>query len=529
MDGRRPLISARHGLVAAAHPLAAQAGARLLANGGNAFDAAAATAAVLNVVEPFMSGLAGMGMATCFIAAEQRVRVLDFVTRVPGRFPTGRGEESSRGGFACGVPGCLAGWCELVKTHGQKKLMEVFAPAIALARDGHLVIDHPGATLLQAIAALRDFPCYADWCAAYLDEGSGEPGPGFIMRQSALARSLETIALEGPEYLYRGELGRRVVAHVEALGGSLTRQDLETARPHWLDPVAVEYRGLDLHAPPPPCEAFQFLLTLRLLDGVDFAGMERDGVEHLDAVWRAIRLAAGVRIAHNRPNATMLAGLLSEPQVAPLRARLREAAPVEGPTGPGWPQPEDPAKGHTTSFAVADRHGNVVCVTQSLGGLSGSGVVVPGTGICLGNFLFWSDLDAQGDQPLLPGTELTLPLAPVLALRQGRPVLALGTPGSHGISQFQTQVLVQHVDFGLDLQAAIEAPRARLWDGRRVQAERRIPPATLEVLRARGHDIEAVPDWSAKLGGMQGIAIDPASGVLTGGADPRREGLVAIP
>ena len=139
MDGKRPSVSSLRGIVAAAHPQAAQAGAAMLRAGGNAFDAAAATAAALNVVEPYMSGLAGMGMATCYIAAERRVRTLDFITRVPSEFPAGRftsREELSRGPIACGTPGNLAGWCELVRRYGSKSLAEVFAPAIALARDG---------------------------------------------------------------------------------------------------------------------------------------------------------------------------------------------------------------------------------------------------------------------------------------------------------------------------------------------------------------------------------------------------------
>ena len=144
MDGKRPTVSSLHGMVAAAHPLAAQAGARLLADGGNAFDAAAATAAALNVVEPYMSGLAGMGMATCYVAAERRVRTLDYVTRVPSRFSTERFRtraDLARGPLATGTPGNLAGWCELVRAHGRKPLAEVLAPAIRLAADGFPLIE----------------------------------------------------------------------------------------------------------------------------------------------------------------------------------------------------------------------------------------------------------------------------------------------------------------------------------------------------------------------------------------------------
>jgi len=528
MDGKPSTIASLHGLVAAAHPLAAAAGARLLASGGNAFDAAAATAAALNVVEPFMSGLAGLGMASCYIADEGRVRTLDFITRVPAKFTTGpfsKREQLYRSPLACAAPGNLAGWCELARSHGRKRLPEIFAPAIALARDGHPLINFPGTQFRQYAATLATLPFFADWQANYLGLGSGEPGPGYLLRQPDLARTLEVIAIEGPDHLYRGALGRQFVAHLASLGGCLTLQDLATVSPVWLDPVSVPYRGLKVHTLPPPCEGFQMLLSLRILDGFDLHSTERNGVEHLDWVWRACRLAAGARIRTNKPGPATLARLLGEESVLALRERVRDASPVEGPTEQWEP---DPAKEHTTSFSVADRDGNVVAVTQSLGAAFGCGAVVPGTGICLNNFLYWGELDPAGTNPLVPGTDLATPMAPIIATRSDRPVLALGTPGSYGICQTQAQALVQHVDFGLRLQDAIEEPRARLWNGRRVEAEARLPEATVAGLKERGHEVELGPEWTMVVGGIQGIAIDPETKVATGAADPRREGFVAV-
>jgi len=246
-------------------------------------------------------------------------------------------------------------------------------------------------------------------------------------------------------------------------------------------------------------------------------------------VWRAIRLAAGMRIAHNKPGPAALARMLSEEDLETLRARLRDPRPIEGQAEQWAPREPDPAKEHTTSFSVVDREGNAVCLTQSLGTQFGCGVVVPGTGICLNNFLYWGEVDTRGTNPLIPGTDLALPMAPAIATRRDRPVLLLGTPGSYGICQTQAQALVQHVDFGLPPQDAIEAPRARLLDGRRVVAEGRLAKPTIAALRDRGHDIEVTQDWSILVGGMQGIAIDPETGAMTGGADPRREGYVAVP
>src|SRR5689334_7569356 len=315
MNGKPPTISSLHGVLAAAHPLAAAAGARMLANGGNAFDAAVATSAALNVVEPFMSSLAGLGLATCYVAAEKRVKSLDYVTPVPSRFPVERftrREEVMRGALAVATPGNLAGWAELLRAHGRLKLKDVFAPAIALARDGFPMLEfgvyETNGTAPEIEAHLKLHPL---WSQTYTG-GKGRIEQGFILRQPDLARTLEALANEGPDHLYRGALRRSSVAHLESLGGTLTTADLEAAKPVWKEPATASYRGLTVHVPPPPCEGFQFLLTLRILEALNVGAMERNGVEHLDTVWRAIRIAAGVRISNILPAPAKLAELLSE-------------------------------------------------------------------------------------------------------------------------------------------------------------------------------------------------------------------------
>ena len=532
MNGKRPTVASVHGIVAAAHPLAAAAGARILSQGGNAFDAAAATAAALNVTEPFMSGLSGLGMATCYIAKEKRIRCLDYITRVPSRFPVGKftdREQTARHPASAATPGNLAGWCELVRAHGRKSLAEVFAPAIALARDGFPIIEFNTDGINQAVDGLKHLSFYGDWLQNYT-RGRGKMKMGDVLRQPELAATFEAIAVHGPGYLYGGPLGRRMVDHLQAIGGSFTMADLEAVQPRWQEAAAVDYRDIRIHTLPPPAEGFQYLLTMRILDGFDLGAMERNGVEHLDTVWRAIRLAAGQRIAHNKPNAEKLAWLMSEENVGALRARVRDGKPVVGLTEQWLPSAPDPDREHTTSLSIADGEGNVICVTQSLGGLFGCGVVIPGTGVCMNNFLYWGEVDPRGTNPLTPGAELAICTAPSVSTRaDGKPVLALGTPGSYGICQTQVQALVQFKDFGLGLQDAIEAPRARLWDGARVQPEARFDVGVLAELKARGHGIEDTPAWTMSVGGMQGIAINPDSGAMNGAADPRRDSYVATP
>jgi len=528
--GKRPTIASRHGMVAAAHPIAAAAGARILAAGGNAFDAAAATAATLNVVEPYMSGLGGQGMATCYVASERRVRSLNFMTRIPRHFPLdrlNRRDQILRGPVAVGAPGNLGGWCEMVSRYGRKKLPELFAPAIQVARDGFGMIEFNVEEFGGVTGELRgQAALYPEWSRNYLEGISGgRPALGAVLKQPDLAGTLDALGAEGPSLLYGGALGKKVIERLIELGGCLTMEDIADFKAEWIDPVTVTYRGRTVHVPPPPCEGFQYLLTLRILEGFDLGKMPRNGVEHVDTMLRAIRVAAGVRIANSVPSPQKLAELLSDGHVESLRARVRDGKPVTGPTEQWTPLPADGSgDGHTTSFSIADRDGNMVCVTQSLGSVFGSGVVVPGTGVCLNNFLYWADVTPGSPNRVKNGDPMPICVAPSIVTQDDKPILALGTPGSYGILQTQPQAFVQYIDFGLPLQQAIEAPRGRLTDGRDVLLEARIVADVQTELRKRGHALTTGPDWTMKVGGMQGVAVDPETGLLTGGCDPRRDG-----
>jgi gamma-glutamyltranspeptidase/glutathione hydrolase len=514
-------------MVAAAHPLAAQAGADILAQGGNAFDAAVAVAAALNVVEPFMSSMAGMGFATVWVAAEQRVRVLDFVPPVPNSFPVERfqaREQLVRGPLSIGLPGNLKGWATLSASYGRLPLAAVLAPAAALADEGFPLLPFGAWEFSQNAEQIKAYPDLTPaWTENYIP--AGVPKAGERLRQPALAATLRALGQQGAGLFYEGALGERLVAQVQALGGTLTMADLRGIAAVWREPAAAHYRGLAVHCPPPPCEGFQFLLALRILDGFSLGGLAPDSVEHLDLVLRAIRLAAGVRLARNNPSPAALAEIMSEAEVEALRHILRSGAAIDRPTEQWTPPEPGPDIGHTTSFSIADAEGNLVCITQSLGGTFGSFVVVPGTGVCLNNFLYWADVRPGSPNRVAPGSPLPMCMAPSISLESGRPVLALGTPGSYGILQTQVQAMVQHLDFARPLQEAVAAPRARLWDGRRVQIENRISPATIAALRERGHDITAFDTgWTMVAGGMHAIRVDPASGLMTGAADPRRDG-----
>jgi len=519
----RPSVRSTKGMVAAAHPLAAAAGAAMLDSGGNAFDAVVAAAAALNVAEPYMSGLLGLGMATCWVAGEQRVRTLDFQTPVPRRFPAESIAKSATvdGPLAGGVPGSLAGWSTLLQTYGTKTLAEAFAPAITLARDGVPISPF----YLDMLAACANRSMSEEWRRIY--GFGGKPRVGLVLKQPELADTLAAIAADGAGTLYGGALGRRVTEALAAAGGCIGVDDLEAVQPVWEEPLRAEYRGLAVHVPPPPAESFQFLATLRLLAETDFSALPHLGVEHLDRVFRAIRLAAELRIRRNRATPEAIRELLSEASIAPLRARLTDGSAVWGRTEQfaDGPLVDGPSlKEHTTSFSAMDTAGNAVCVTQSLGSPWGSGTAIPGTGLCLNNFMNWGDLHPESPNRLKPGERYAMCLAPSVSLSGGVPVLCLGTPGSYGIPQTQSQAMVHYLDYGLDLQAAIDGPRGRLWDGRKVNLEDRVTADVADGLRGRGHDVQMMGAYSWSAGGMQAVARDPETGAFAGAADARRDG-----
>ena len=525
MFGKRPVISSLRGMVTAAHPHAASAGARTLRSGGNAFDAIVATAATLNIVEPFMSGIAGLGMATMWSAAERRVRALDFISPVPQAIDASQlsRQDTFRGRKASAAPGNLAGWAELHAHYGRMPFADLLAPAIELATEGFPVTD--GVPYMNAdwFDLHHEDP---EWRRVYTN-GTADVEVGWVLRQPDLAETFKAIATHGPEYLYRGPLGQNMVAHLNAGGGALTSADLAAVAPQWVEPISINYRGLDVYTLPPPAESFQLLLTLGALRDIDFTRMEANGVEYLDRVCRAIRVSAEVRIRNNKADATTMQTLLSEAHMRELGKRVLEDTPLAGRTQ-RWDAITDPAlinmREHTTSFSAADADGNMVCITQSLGSVYGSGVVIPDTGVCMNNFLNWGDLDADSPNYLRAGAPIAMCLAPTISLRDGEPELALGTPGSYGILQTQAQALVQYADYGLDLQSAIEAPRMRAYDGNYLAIENRINNDVIAELQTRGHVVDVVAPWNMKMGGLHAIARDASTGVLTGAADPRRDG-----
>jgi gamma-glutamyltranspeptidase / glutathione hydrolase len=533
--GLRPVVYGRRGVVATANPLATMAGVRMFAQGGNAVDAVVAAAAALGVAEPYMSGLAGCG-TLMLTRPGQTPKALVFLGRAPAaaapdRFADGLPDTGYDG--PC-TPGNLAGWARVLAEHGTMPLARVLEPAIEYAEQGipftpfdEMMFRESGGRLTQ------------EGVATYL-HGGEVPRPGALLVQSDLAGTLRRIGAEGAGYLYEGPLGQAIARLMRERGGLLAEQDLRdySESLHWADPISIAYRGVTVYAPPPPTSAVQVLETLGILNGFDLAGAEHLGPDHVGLVAEAARLA---RLDTDRyvgdPDAgdVPVARVLSADHLEELRRQIdprawsdagrRGAGPAAG-SAPGT----DGVRS-TTHLAAADGSGLAVNITQSLGHGFGCGVVVPGTGVCLNNAMHWFTNRPGHPNQIAPRKRHEWPIAPVHLFRDGRFWSTVGTPGSYGILVTTVQVLVNLIDFGLNLQDAIAAPRFRWIDdvadplpARALRVESRMPEATRAAFARRGYGVDTLGPWSMRVGGVQGVQIDPATGWLAGAADPRRNG-----
>ncbi len=517
-------------MIATAHPLASAAGLEIFWRGGNAVDAAVAAAATLNVVEPFMSGIGGDGMLLLFLGRSRERKVLNFMGRTPyaARPEACTETDLQKGPKACLVPGNFAGWWEALRAYGRLTPEVVFAPTIRHAEEG-FPLTHRGAGFFAEHRA-RLTPE-----AAALFFPNGEvPRPGKSLAHKALATTLRRLAAEGPDPLYQGDIGRRVCEAVQEAGGWLTPQDLAAFRVEWVDPVVSTFRADDVVSVPPPAAGTQVLETLNILEGFDLKALGHNSVEALHLIIEAVKLAMADRVAYQALPDSPAAGLVSKGYAAAQRARIdRERAAISGgerfyaESLPGEVKPGDPygyQREHTTHLSVVDAEGNAASITQTLGSPFGSGFLAGDTGILLNNLLMWNDRDPKSPNVLAPHRKVETRMAPTQVFRNGRVLVAIGTPGSYGIPQTTTQMLLNLLEYGMNIQEAIEAPRVRLYRDRVVDAEARIPAEVRAALTARGHAIRELPEWSWVVGGGQGIFVDTATGALAGGADPRRDG-----
>jgi gamma-glutamyltranspeptidase / glutathione hydrolase len=530
-NSRRSYVVAHNGMVATSQPLAAMAGLEILRAGGNAADAAVATAAALNVTEPTSTGLGGDCFALFYDAKTRGVTALNGSGRAPAALTL---DLLRQQGFAAElppyhahtvtVPGACAGWCDLVARHGSLTMRQILAPAIRLAEDGFPVA--PLTSYFWQRGAQRQLVNSRGGRELTL-EGRG-PRPGEVMKLPTLARTLRAVAEGGKEAFYRGEIARKIAAAVQAHGGVMTVADLAAHASTWDEPISTTYRGIRVWECPPNGQGLAALLALNLLEGCELKGQPPLGVERLHLLIEALRVAfADTQWYCADPTFCQLPlKALTSKEYAAARRKLIDPNKATLDTRRGAPE----ASSDTVYLTVVDGAGNACSFINSLYMGFGTGIVPEGTGISLQNRGHLFSLDSQHPNALAPRKRPYHTIIPALATYAEANSLyaSFGVMGGFMQPQGHVQVLVGMIDDGLDPQSALDRPRFCLTEARpnsRVELEEGIALETMSQLAQMGHAVVPVSGYArAVFGRGQIIRRDPEMGVLFGGSDPRADG-----
>jgi gamma-glutamyltranspeptidase/glutathione hydrolase len=534
-QGRRSEVIAAHGMVATSQPLAVQVGVDVLKQGGHAVDAAIAVNAMLGLVEPMSCGLGGDLFAIIWDAQNEALVGFNGSGRAPRAMTRdlfsaqGLDRIPERGPLSWTVPGCVDGWFALHDRFGRLPFDGLLTPAIATAESGFPVSPVIARTWKGVEDLLLADPGAA---ATFLTDGRA-PNVGEVFRNPDLAASLRALCAGGRNAFYLGPIAERIVACAEAVGGLIGREDLANHTSTWDAPVSVGYRGHDIWELPPNGQGIAALQMLGILEGFDFAGIERDSAELLHLLIEAKKCAYEDRARYYADPAfaeVPVSELISPEYAARRRSQIvRSGVSLRVPAG-------DPRlrTGDTVYLSVIDEERNAVSFIQSIFKEFGSGIVPPGTGFALQNRGSLFHLDPDHPNRLEPGKRPFHTIIPAFVTRGGRPVFSFGVMGGAMQPQGHVQILVNRLDFGMDVQAAGDALRwrhvgsstptgERMGDGGTVWLESGFPQSTFDGLRAKGHRVEARP-YGPDFGGYQGIWIDPKTNMLHGGSESRKDG-----
>jgi gamma-glutamyltranspeptidase/glutathione hydrolase len=516
----RSTVYAPRDVAATSQPLATTAALEIMQNGGNAIDAAVAAAAVLNVVEPHMTGMGGDMFAILWSAEEGRLVGLDASGRSGSRMTpesvSDARERDETNAHTVTVPGALSGWSSLVETYGDLTLAEVLAPAIRLAEEGFPVspiIAHDWAGAEERLA--RD----AGAAATYLIDGKA-PQAGDWFSNPDIARTFTRVAEGGPGVFYGGDLGREFVEGLDALGGFITMEDLKRHEVRWVEPMSVDYKGYTLWELPPAGQGITALQMLKMLEGYDFSSMEHNSAEYLHLLIEAKKLAYAdlARYVADPDHMDVDAESLLDPAYLAGRAAMIDPTRAAERVDPGRMVTDS----ETIYMTVADRHGNMISFINSIYSSFGSGIVIPGTGFALQNRGQGFTLEEEHPNRVAPGKRPLHTIIPAFVTRDGEPWVSYGVMGGAMQPQGHVQVLLNMVEFGMDPQEAIDAGRFRHYSGTRVAIES-LDASVGEELAGMGHEL--LERGGGAFGGGQLIMrLDQG---WAAASDPRKDGMAA--
>jgi gamma-glutamyltranspeptidase / glutathione hydrolase len=527
-DCQKQPASGSRGMVVSNHPLASAAGAEMLAAGGNAIDAAIATLFTLTVVEPMMVGIIGGGMAHIRLADGSH-RFIDGQSTVPFsvkpdtyRSKPGSAhdvfdtvnDENLNGASAVATPGSLKAWCETLRRFGTMALADVMQPAIKHASRGYAATPYLHECIADGANEMRKDKAIS---AIYLPDGKPlEAGERVV--QAEYAETLATIARHGEAALYQGALGDLLVDYMKAHGGFITRNDLTAYKTVERAPIATDYRGWRILGPPPPAASgVHIAQMLNILEGYDVAAMGFGTSETIHHLAEILKIAFADRAAASGdPDfVNVPVKQLTSKQYADERRRAIDSTRAQQ-WGAGVSQLES---AHTTHMTAADAFGNVVATTQTINNLFGAKILIPGLGTVPNNYMNLFDPRPGHALSLAPGKRVTTSMSPMMALRDGKLVYALGLPGGKKIFPSALQALLNLIDHDMSLQEAVEAPR--VWtEGNALEVEQAVPEEIRAKLTSMGHRVVAV---STVAGGMNAIQFHD-DGSLTGAACWRADG-----
>jgi gamma-glutamyltranspeptidase / glutathione hydrolase len=526
---------ASNGVVAAGNILAAKAGIETLKKGGNAFDAAITVSMTMGVVEPFASGIGGGGFAVLYSAKEKKTYLLDFREMAPAKATPDMykldehgkiiNRASSLGYLAVAVPGTVRGMEELHKRLGTIRWDELLQPAINYAGDGAPITRHLRASYEDALGSFSLFPA-RNFIEAVFSDGGLPKEIGNTYKNQELAESLKKIAKGGADVFYSGAIAQAIVKEFEKPGANrwITKEDLENFHVTWREPVQGTYRGFTVLTSPPPSSGGTTLIEmLNILEGYDLKKMGHLSADHLHYYIEAQRLAYADRnryVADPAFTRVPISGLIDKEYAKEQRARISPDKDL-GVVQPGNPNRYE--SGSTTSFSVADKNGNMITVSQTINAYFGAGVVPEGTGILLNDEMADFVPDPSSVNAPGPGKRPLSSITPTLLLKDGKPFATLGAPGAQRIITAVGTVILNIVDFDMDIARAVEAPRLHNGNAKGTAAESRIPADVVTKLKEWGHQIQLTSDFDRGMGSVQGIMY-LRDGRIQGVGDRRRDG-----